>query len=479
MRRKINLASTEILMHYDEHPHSFAPLFWESPEKNKLFYPHSCFNQSKEELEESYDIKFPVNQRQLYDLDPGLANSLNTQTAQFVQHRTHTERNTVEYFLDKKEKMILPVIVDLPGFFKTDVDSFNIPSHILKHIHCGNITLLFSMHFEGHFHEYKYIAWLNDFAKKFKLDRTNFYFANSNLISDELYDTYEKYHCTENLFSIFTDSFFEHQPWFFPNTNHTKTKKEDRVFHYTKFHEFLRHNESESKKSVFLSLNRRLDIHRLLTIAQFKSNPLLHDHKISLGNVYNAPIQEQFISFIDNVLDLSYFDNPRKIRQAVDEVIKQIPIVLDEDTSKINFANNLNLDLQRNTFVSVVTESLYTERSVFFSEKIYKPIYCAQPFIIVGSPYSLKKLREQGYQTFGKWWDESYDEEPNFIKRLTKLEKVYEYIGSLSYSQLYDMTVEMEDVFINNFNTLMSLDRLSRSVNFLEDLCDGDFKEID
>lgn len=479
MRRKINLAFSEILMYYDEHPHSFAPFFWNIPEKDKLFYKHSCFSKSKEQLEQEYNIKFPVQQRDIYAMDSGLANSLNTQTTHFVQHRTHTERNSIDYFLQKKERSILPVIVDTPEFFTTKVDSFNIPGHVLKHIHCGNITLLFTMHFEGHFHEFKYITWLNNFASKFKLDKSNFVFANSNLISDELYDQYEKYHYKKNLFTLFVDPFFEHQPWFLPSTNFTKTKREDRNYHYEQFHEFLRHNECEAKKSIFLSLNRRLDIHRLLTVAQFKSNPLLHDHRLSLGNCYNAPIQEQFLSFIDNVMDLSYLKNPRKIRQTVTEIVEQIPIVLDEDTSKFNYANNINFDLQRNVFVNIVTESLYTERSVFFSEKIYKPIYCAQPFILVGSPYSLKKLREQGYQTFDRWWDESYDEEPDLVKRLAKLEEVYEFIASKSYGELYDMTVEMEDVFINNFNTLMSLERLSKSVNFLEDLCVGEFKEID
>ena len=86
--------------------------------------------------------------------------------------------------------------------------------------------------------------------------------------------------------------------------------------------------------------------------------------------------------------------------------------------------------LYTKTFFSVVTESAYSENSLFLDEKTYKPIFNYHPFIIVGTPQSLKKLKEWGFKTFSHWIDESYDDEfhptrmemiINEIVRLTKL----------------------------------------------------------
>jgi hypothetical protein len=79
-----------------------------------------------------------------------------------------------------------------------------------------------------------------------------------------------------------------------------------------------------------------------------------------------------------------------------------------------------------------------------------------QPFILFGNPYSLKKLKEIGYQTFDKWWDESYDLETDFTRRLEKIVDVMIEIASWDSHKLYEVTNEMEDVLFHNFNVLMS-----------------------
>jgi hypothetical protein len=43
------------------------------------------------------------------------------------------------------------------------------------------------------------------------------------------------------------------------------------------------------------------------------------------------------------------------------------------------------------------------------------------PFLIVATPHFLKYLRELGFHTYGDLWDESYDEELDYIKRIDKI----------------------------------------------------------
>ena len=77
-----------------------------------------------------------------------------------------------------------------------------------------------------------------------------------------------------------------------------------------------------------------------------------------------------------------------------------------------------------------------------------------QPFIVFSSPNYLKKLKEMGYKTFDKWWDESYDEELDFTKRFEKIIKIMEEISMWSLDKCYEITQEMEEVLIHNFKRL-------------------------
>jgi hypothetical protein len=91
----------------------------------------------------------------------------------------------------------------------------------------------------------------------------------------------------------------------------------------------------------------------------------------------------------------------------------------------------------------------------FFSEKIYKPIFVAQPFILMGNPRSLEVLRKQGYKTFSKWWDESYDNELDYYKRMDKIFDVMSEIASWDMEKCFEITQEMLPTLIHNFNVLM------------------------
>jgi hypothetical protein len=106
--------------------------------------------------------------------------------------------------------------------------------------------------------------------------------------------------------------------------------------------------------------------------------------------------------------------------------------------------------------------------SIFITEKTYKPIYMCQPFIIFGNPHSLKKLKEYGFKTFDKWWDESYDEELNLNVRFEKIIKVLEEIASWDFDKCYDITNEMESILIHNYKQMMTTDELYKIYSLLQ-----------
>jgi len=59
------------------------------------------------------------------------------------------------------------------------------------------------------------------------------------------------------------------------------------------------------------------------------------------------------------------------------------------------------------TDVSIVSET--SQEEFFPTEKVYKSLMLGHPFIAYGGPGYLSQLRNMGFQTFGDWIDESYD----------------------------------------------------------------------
>ena len=92
--------------------------------------------------------------------------------------------------------------------------------------------------------------------------------------------------------------------------------------------------------------------------------------------------------------------------------------------------------------------------SVFLSEKIYKPLACKHPFVVVGVDKTLEYLKRFGYKTFDKWIDESYDNEPDDDKRMDMIMEEVKRLTALSDEDWQRMIIEMIPTLQHNFDTL-------------------------
>ena len=77
---------------------------------------------------------------------------------------------------------------------------------------------------------------------------------------------------------------------------------------------------------------------------------------------------------------------------------------------------------------------------------------------MVGNPYSLQKLHELGFKTFDKWWDESYDLEESFEKRLDKILDIMEELNKKTLVELQQMLLDMEEVLEHNYRLFLGID---------------------
>ena len=113
--------------------------------------------------------------------------------------------------------------------------------------------------------------------------------------------------------------------------------------------------------------------------------------------------------------------------------------------------SRLNLSMSQKCFLNVVTETVYNYPCSFMTEKVIKPIVCKRPFVMVGPPGSIKNLKNIGFRTFDRWWDERYDQIENNEQRLLAVIKIIKSICSMDVPSLRNVCDEMRDVLEYNF----------------------------
>jgi len=134
-------------------------------------------------------------------------------------------------------------------------------------------------------------------------------------------------------------------------------------------------------------------------------------------------------------------------------IVDQFP----SNTSFKNFDDNYSImgydhKLFQQSFLQVVTETVYVYPTTYVSEKSIKPIVNKRPFVIIGPVGSLQNLRNIGFKTFGDYWDESYDTIQAPEDRLLAVVNIIDSICNKSIIELQECCVSMLDVLNFNFN---------------------------
>ena len=121
----------------------------------------------------------------------------------------------------------------------------------------------------------------------------------------------------------------------------------------------------------------------------------------------------------------------------------------------------------QNSYFSLVTETFFfktieknskvvDENSVFFSEKIFKPIICKHPFIMMNRPYSLEYLRKIGYKTFAPFIDETYDTIEDDEDRLLAVVNEVERLSKMTDDEWIAWQENVRDIVEHNYKVITS-----------------------
>lgn len=138
---------------------------------------------------------------------------------------------------------------------------------------------------------------------------------------------------------------------------------------------------------------------------------------------------------------------------AMQELKPRMPMLLDTDDLKTNLAwvhTESVKSYYNRTGISVVTETLFHDNEIFFSEKTWHPMRMQQPFILLNGAGALKHLKELGYMTFDHWLDESYDTILDSYERLDAIEQLIVDIAAWSDSKFTQFLNESQHICKHN-----------------------------
>jgi len=204
---------------------------------------------------------------------------------------------------------------------------------------------------------------------------------------------------------------------------------------------FIKHNVKSISKKRFVFLNRKFRFERFYLFALFNKYDILNHMYVSFLEIPNDSHYEKLKNY--QYIESNDILSVRKTLSS--------PLVLDK--SDPDWSNYDSLETFLQNCICIISETLPTVyEDIFISEKTTKPLCQGCPFIIYGSPYLLKQLRNMGFQTFHPYINETYDIIIDDSKRLLYIYEEIKRISQLSHEEYRQLFTNIIDIIEYNKN---------------------------
>lgn len=214
-------------------------------------------------------------------------------------------------------------------------------------------------------------------------------------------------------------------------------------YFYNKYKEFDTAKYFKNKTHKFLFLNRRLEVHKLEVLLQLYEN-IKNESIISYDKTLIS--DDVLFEFTTN------FELKNKFDSIPNKSIADI-----ENIKDVNGYKDENSELYEKSLFSIVTETNFYNDNDFISEKIFKPLWHMQPFIVIGRPYMLKYLKELGFKTFDWLIDETYDTIEDNNTRMKLIITEIEKLNKMDFNLLKEKIHNSYDILEHNRNVILNI----------------------
>ena len=211
----------------------------------------------------------------------------------------------------------------------------------------------------------------------------------------------------------------------------------------------------------FLFLNGRLRPHRKYLIDHLRAQGLLSN---ALWTNLGSQVEMAFTSQLDTGKT-----EPIRLLPPEYEIERAVPqraLVPESGFVKHLLFNNtwgdaiVNHRCYTDSWFSLVTETIFDYPHTFRTEKIWKPILMAHPFVVAANSGYLQDLRNTGFQTFHTLIDERYDQ---IDCSRTRIEHIIDTVRGISQSGADEFWEASRDICKYNQQHLVEYNREQRA----------------
>lgn len=202
---------------------------------------------------------------------------------------------------------------------------------------------------------------------------------------------------------------------------------------------------------VFLSLNHLTNNRRSYRLAL--TARLINNHLLDFGNVSLHTDKTKCQIEIDSEESLLSEHSKWLIERNLICTSRSMPIILDSLDVSGCFSARFGREeykMWQSALLHVVNETVFYDKKLHLTEKIFQPIVAMRPFLLVAAPGNLKYLCSYGFKTFDRWIDETYDTIEDTDQRLDAIAGEIERICKLSLNEQHDMLDDMYTILLHN-----------------------------
>jgi len=302
--------------------------------------------------------------------------------------------------------------------------------------------------FYTHREEEKYVnEWIADVINFFKKHKDFIELSNNKIVVCDLLESNRTLAKSVGIISNYI------QKNIYVVTPNYKVISNDRVkfIHNPIFYKFLSPIKNTIKykpKKLYINLNRAYRYHRAALVENLHKNNLLKCGYTTFGDAYNDLQSAEFKDTLKNIK----FD------------------ILDEpDLKNVNPVYKFPKQC-KHSFLFLNTETWVDNERLFLTEKSFKPAAIGMPFINLGNPGTLAKMRELGYYTFSPWIDESYDLDLPLQQRIDIVVNNIKRLNQNTEKQLIKIRNQMDHRIQHNhkvYNVLYNKDYTYETFNLI------------
>lgn len=328
-----------------------------------------------------------------------------------------------------------------------------IPEIILDNVRNGNGKLVFDDTMEGA----PYTEFLNIIYKSIddlNLPADKLYFITNNLLAESTHEKWKSSNPIRKYINLFSFMYNVHDI--------QRLKKIPCLPDSIVIEDELKYKKDNLHNiKHFLKVNRTDRWERNLFMLHMNKNNILENSLVSFPQFQDMHYGEAF----QNLTTTANINSLKSKTPFHIDVTDETNV--GEPGHKVG---TFNADLPfdpihyKNSLISLVMCAFpFQENACHLHSSTYNPIFCGHPVIQFGPYQHLKEMKKNGFRTFSKWWDESYDDEVDGVKRLKMIMDISDNISKMSIEKVFDMIVDMKEILqhnsdlINNYSVNDSL----------------------